>query len=312
MPRLDTQNPPRISNLDYNAIRTIVDSVLGAGTAQKGYGQTLKSSAVFAGNQITKLQWDQLRYDLVNIRVHQTGTAPSIVEIASGAVIRYGAGHPNNNYEEIANRAVLDKFLLGAGQFITTNPNVGTGTPGTQSRTGAWSNKSECILTVTFADANRARYFFNSGGKLQLNSSRTGGSSVAQNTAWTNLLNGVGTVEFSATKSETVNFYSLTTSYVPLFQRSASSPYSDNLYKIEVNCNCTGANNSTATANIVRFKFTWIDDYVDPGNPPLPGDEVDGTLSAKVTEIKAYGTLVPSGEFIITSPTYSFSSITAS
>jgi hypothetical protein len=54
MPKFDTESPQRIAATDYNAIRNKVAEILGTGTGQKGYGQTIASSAVFAGNNITK------------------------------------------------------------------------------------------------------------------------------------------------------------------------------------------------------------------------------------------------------------------
>lgn len=304
MPRLDSQTPARISHLDYNAIRTKVDSILGTGTGQRGYGQALVSSPVFQGNTVTKLQWDQLRFDLVNIRVHQSGEVPVIVVPAEQSVIRYGSGHPNDNYDFIAEQSILSRFNIGPGRSISS-------IAGSQTRTGSWGTQSQCVLTVTFPNADRARWFFNSGGKLRFSSSRSGGASSNQNNAWTNLLNAAGTQEFSAIITSTVNFYNLTTSYRTLYQRSASAPYLANSYRIEVKCNCSGSDNSTGTANVVEFRFTWADSYTDPG-PPAPGDLVDGTLTVRAEEVKATGSLIPSGTFTIQSPTYSFSSITAS
>jgi hypothetical protein len=307
MPRLDSQTPARISNLDYNAIRTKVDSVLGVGTGQRGYGQTVSSTPVFEGNTVSKLQWDLLRFDIVNIKVHQDGVVPPVAVPEERSVIRFGAGHPNENYDIIAEQSIISKFNIGTGQSVTS-------IAASQTRTGNWSSQSQCVLTVTFPDANRARYFFNSGGKLRFLSSRTGGSSSSQNTSWTNLLNSIGTKEFSATITSAVNFYNLTTSYRPLFEESptaSSAAYVGNSYRIDVKCNCTGANNSTGTASVVEFRFTWADAYTDPG-PTGPGDLVDGTLSIRTDEFKAVGPMLPSGTFTIQSPTYSFSSISSS
>jgi hypothetical protein len=253
-----------------------------------------------------------LRYDLVNAKVHQDGVSPSIVTISSGDVVGYGAGYPNTNYDTIAEQSILNRFNIGAGQSVLSLATMaGQTATGVISRTGSWSTQSQCTLTVTFATANDARYFFNSGGKIRFTSSRTGGDTSAQNTQWTNLLSTTaGTINFGAQTPAAVNFYTLTTSYQQWYTVSASSPYAANFYRIEALCNCTDPTNTNGTASVVTFRITWGDSYLDV-DPSPPGDLVDGTLSLTVEEFKAAGSLIPSGSFSITSPSYSISAITA-
>jgi hypothetical protein len=312
MPKFDTASPQRIAATDYNAIRNKIVAILGTGSGQQGYGQPVASSALFSGNNITKSQWDLLRYDLINAKVHQDGVSPSVVTIASGDFIGYGAGYPNTNYDTIAEQSILNRFNIGAGQSVLSLATMaGQTAPGVISRTGSWSTQSQCVLTVTFATANEARYFFNSGGKIRFTSSRTGGVTSAQNTQWTNLLStGAGTINFGAQTPAIVNFYTLTTSYQQWSTVSASSPYAANFYRIEALCNCTDPTNVNGTASVVTFRITWGDSYLDV-DPTPPGDLVDGTLSLTVEEFKAAGSLEPSGSFSITSPSYSISAITA-
>jgi hypothetical protein len=302
-----------IEAIDYNSIRQKVISLLGAGTAQRGYGQAIVSSSVTAGNQITKAQWDALRIDILNIFLHQTGQYPPIVTLAPLAVIDAGAGHPATNYNTLTDTAVLGKFNIGPGQSTLLVPTItGQTSPGTISRTGSWSSQSRCTLTVTFSNANDARYFFNTGGKIRFSSSRTGGAGTQQNGSWTNLLNTtVGTFSFGADTPEIINYYSLTTSYQQVYSASASSSYANNSYRIEALCNCSESTNQNGTATTITFRFTWQDNYTDPGPTIAPPDLVDGTLSLTTNELKAQGVMLPSGTFTVTSPTYSISSITA-
>jgi hypothetical protein len=320
MPKFDIESPQRIAATDYNAIRNKISEILGTGTGQKGYGQTIASSAVFAGNNITKNQWDLLQYDLVNALVHQDGVLPAIVTLAANDVVGYSAGNANTNYDTLAETSITNRFNIGAGQSIVISPSLidsGTSLPtvvlGTQSRTGAWATQSQCTMTVTFASVNTARYFFNSGSKIRFTSSRTGGTTSPQNNAWTNLLStSIGTVNFGAKTPSAVNFYTLTTSYQQIYQLSSSTPYSANYYAIEALCNCTDPTNTNGTASTVTFRITWRDDYTDPG-APAPGDSVDGTLNISIEELRASGLMQPSGTFTVAGPTgYSISPITAS
>jgi hypothetical protein len=115
--------------------------------------------------------------------------------------------------------------------------------------------------------------------------------------------------------SPTRNFYNLTTAFQEYYSKSSSSTYGANRYVLEASCNCTGANNSTGTANIVYIRIRFIDGYTDPGpgGPPFTGDAVDGTFTVTVKEkrAEAIGGLLPnSGNFIIQRPTYSIAAIT--
>lgn len=297
-----------ISNTDYNTIRNKIINVMSTGSGNSGYGQSTFSSAVAEGNTITKAQWDALRYDIYNALIHQTGSTPSIVQVAAGDVIRFGASNPNTQYSTLADNATTNRFDLGTGQFVTD-------ALGSTTATGAWYQSRSATATVTFNTAEQARFFFNSGGKIRFTSSRTGGASVAQNTDWSNLLASVGTQAFGGATPAT-NFFSLTSSYQQFYSLSSSSPYAANNFKLEALCNV--ANNSSGTANVVTFRITWTDGYYDPGPEPspAPGDEVDGTLSLTVDAVRAYGVLQPtgtSGSFAIVGPSSTVvSSITGS
>lgn len=303
MPTFDSQNPPRISHVDYNTIRDKVASILGTGSATRGYGQQLQSTPVAQGNTITKAQWDALRYDIINIKVHQDGTTPVVAEVPANDPIRYGAGNPNTNFDSIINQALLTRFNLGGGQSVVSSK-------GAMVYTSAWSTQAQAEFTVTFSTADQARYFFNSGSKLRVSTTRTGGSSTNQNGAWSNLFSSVGTQSFGAATPVNKNFYTLTNSYDDniFYELFSSTPYSANSYELSAKCNVS--NNSQGTATQVSIRIRMYDRYVDLG-PPQPGDTVDGTLTIAVDEIKASGVLLPSGNFTVSSPTYSLSTVVA-
>lgn len=300
-----------ITAVDYNNIRSKILNILGTGIGQSGYGQPLVSGDVTIGNNVTEAQWTALKYDILTCKYHQDGEVPSIVTVNQGDVIRYGAGHPVTNYITLADLAVIEKF-----EIAPSNTEILT-SRATQSTSSTWSSQAQCTLTVTWLNANAARYFFNSGGKIRVNTSFVPNPSAintVQNNAWNSLLTGIGTVDIGGAVPLTSNFYTLTTSYTTLYQQGSSAPYAANYFRIEALCNCSEATNVNGTATLVTFRFTWRDDYVDPGAPP-PGDgPIDGTLSIDVDELKARSPLYPadSSYFNIDSPSYSISSITTS
>lgn len=290
-----------IDDLDFNSLRTKIIEVLGNGGGTYGYGQEIKSSSVYQGNTITKAQWDGLRYDLINVLVHQTGVNPNLVEIVKGT--RVSENNPLTNYNELIEAARITKFNLASSQSTVTSI-------ATKTYTSPWNTYAYSTVRLTFSSADTARYFFNSGGKIRLSSNRTGGSSTAQNGAWTTVLTNAGSIEFGA-NTDSLNFYKLTNSYQTLYEKALSTPYSSNVYKIKALCNVS--NNSSGTATSVTFEVTWTDNYSEsfPNTVVDPSDRVDGTLSLSIEEIKASGTLQPSGIFTVTSPVYDVSGISA-
>lgn len=291
-----------ISALDYNSLKNRVDRLLGSGSGTFGYGQTVQSSSVFAGNTILASQWDDLRNDILSIKIHQDGVTPAIRDIAVGDVIDDTSADPKIQYANLLTDAESNKFLLAPEQSQFTAIS-------TKTFTSAWSISAQLTFTATFNNATDARYFFNSGGKIQITSGRTGGSATSQNASWTSTLDSAGTQSFGADTNPNVTFYTLTNNYQVYVEEISSIPYSSNVYKIEAKCDV--ANNSTGTATQVDFRITLTDEYTDPGSP-APGDSVDGTLEINIVEQKASGNLQPSGTFTVTSPGYTVSNISAS
>jgi hypothetical protein len=379
----------KINSSDFNNIRTIIDGVMGVGSGTSGYGQTLKSSVKSANQLIDQTDWDNLRFDIVNARIHQTGaaftantnasnsadraklqfatasvgflvlgmavfgisphpitTVKFIADIQtsgsntiitlnsatesvvnSGISIAFGPGSVAdfeegftvgiasiNAYESLATTTtpLVDRFSVAAGQFATA---AAASVERTYSAPQFWSNEISTELTVAFANANQARWFFNSGGEIRIASSRTLGRSDAQNDAWSSLLVSAGTTAFGGQIPTTgfspmngQNFYRLTNTYQNIVQLAATG-YAANLYQIRTKCNV--ANNSSGTANIVYIQIRFIGGYVDPGplGPPFTNDEIDGKWTVTATQKFAQGKLLPSGDFSVALPTYSFSSI---
>jgi hypothetical protein len=198
--------------------------------------------------------------------------------------------------------ATINRFRVAANQSVVSSK-------GSATYTSAWSSSAQFTLTVTFATADQGRYFFNSGGKIRLTTGVSGGTATAQYNAWLNFLSSVGIRSFGADTDPTVNYYTLTNSFQTYYVDALSTPYSANNYRLEARTNV--ADNSAGTATVLTLRVSLTDGYVDPG-PTGPGDQIDGTLTILVEELKAAGTLIPSGTFSITSPTYSLSVVTAS
>jgi hypothetical protein len=314
---------------DYNNIRNKVVNVLGAGSGTSGYGQVISSSAVSLSSRITVNEYALLRNDIINAHRHIFGSAPVLATPTEGNLVRFSTtftpsttDSPYTQYDQYADQIINNRFTIASSQSQTN-------AKGSQSRNtwtdGYWNNRLSCTITVSFTNATQARYFFNSGSQIRFESSRTGGTTSQQNTAWSNLLSSAGIAEFGAQVPTTgfspmngQNFYRLTNAYQIWFTRSASSPYTNNVYRISARSNVV--NNSTGTASSINFLVEWIDGYTDPDialNRPggglfiPPGDEVNGTITVSLSTLEPFQVLVPAsaGNFTVQSPTISIGTI---
>ena len=69
----------KIRQADYNDIRNKVINVLGTGSGNSGYGQTVQSTAVAEGFKVSRTDWGKLRWDIINAYRHIFGVDPVTV-----------------------------------------------------------------------------------------------------------------------------------------------------------------------------------------------------------------------------------------
>lgn len=153
-----------IQATDYNGFVSTtaganVNDVWSTGSSDKGWGQTALST-VSVGGTVTATQWASLVNTIATMS-SQTGTAiTSRTAPTVGQLIAVLAA-VNTDLTNITNNR-LNAVANGA-QF--------TGWTGTNSKTAATSGATWSITftnTVTFASAAAARYFFNAGGRIEL------------------------------------------------------------------------------------------------------------------------------------------------
>jgi len=146
----------------YNSSVTNLAQVMGVGYGYRGYGQTITAiNVVDIGSTVTGTQWAGLIYLTNRALGHQSGAG---AQLGSGGNIGTTAGSTITAYGNVAtavgtvNTNANTASAQGStttGSVFTANPNGGSGTI-----SGSWTR------TVTFASANAARYFFNSGGQI--------------------------------------------------------------------------------------------------------------------------------------------------
>jgi len=277
-----------ITAATYNTLQSRIANIVGNGFADSGYGQALSSSQVSTHAIVTALDMDNLRSDVNKARVHQTGSASTLGDIAvhdviaadtSGGVTTKGI----NDYSAEISSAENDKFLCDATQASVEAAISST-------RTQQWNGTITHTFTATFASENARRYFFNAGGEIRFQAQLSNGNG-AKDADWATMLNNMGTIKFAygsttATGSGTptaIGNYQLTSSFQTVFTKNGSSVYAENAYVVKARSQAT---------NQIEFKIEFQDNDVGEP-PPIPIDEnVTGTITSSISQRRASGSYV--------------------
>ncbi len=290
---------------DYNNVQDTVQTLLGTGLADQGYGQAVGSSQVAINNKVTVGQWSVLRTDLLKIRTHQTGvdeTANLTVPTTSDKITNEFV----NQYKTYATTCTTNRFSIASNQgqeeaFVS------------RQRVTAWNGVLTHTVTVTFASSNAARHWFNAGGQFRFTASRSGGGATSKNTIWENLLSDMGTITLAAngttysgtggTAQTSTGWYQLTTSNTKVFEKpAAAGVYNENDYIIYARKNASD-NTATELTLVIEFRDDDSGDQrpVDPGTLGADGlgtagpgvdEDVDGTLTSVVRIFRPIGSNV--------------------
>jgi hypothetical protein len=299
---------------NYNNIRDKIVAVLGSGSSNSGYGQSIYSSAVSLGQKIGISEWNRLKFDIINAWTHIYGTTPGLVTILENDIIRAGvSAYPFVQYDSYANAITAARGKRPAvGQFITVSK-------GSQRRVGSFVNQLNCIISVSFGSAAAARYFFNSGGEIRIQSIFAGSSGTSQNNSWQSVLSTAGQQAFGGFipvqgtgTLDGKNFYRCTTTFREWYRAQSTNSYAANNYILSARTPAV-ANNSGGTASTLELYVQLFDDHTGISAGP---DAVDGILDVFVETLEATGTMQPSGaglgNFTVASPSISFGTITGS
>jgi hypothetical protein len=286
---------------DYNTLvganpgstANVLNTVWATGGGFAGYGQSAEAN-VAVGDTVTAAKWANLITKTANSASHQSTSITSVTAPASGNTITYNANVVTNLQTIYTNR-------LNAGtQGSTTSNSIAYGS--------TWSTLLTFTHTVTFANGNAARYFFNSGGQLKLTCSHAN-TTAGINLLFNNLASNVGTVAMSApttgavtissvsyngitkvggggsapTISTNSGYYAMTISNVNVFTQTAStgpSGYLSTFIRVIAKSNGTQGSNGDA-GSVITLYTVW--DEVPDGLVVGTGSTVTVTAQAPET-----------------------------
>ena len=177
---------------DYNAFTTTaggLNDIWGTGSGDKGWGQT-NFVAQTTGNTITATQWSTLVNNLATSGTQTNTTITSRTAPVTGNII----GILANVQTDINNCTTNRGNAAASGTISSTWTGSIAKTTATGTGTDAWT--IVWTQTVTFPSAAQARYFWNAGGLVRLDMSKTStGTDIDPD--WNTFAGTVGTLYMS-------------------------------------------------------------------------------------------------------------------
>jgi hypothetical protein len=285
-----------ISATRYNQLQGKIAALLGIGSGDKGYNQTVSSNPVAVTDTVTVTDMNTLHTDFNKVYVHINNTdAPTISRVTTDDEITDAL---HEAYEILIIELEDDRFLLSSAQADIESGGVNSIRNGAAQPWGGTSLPQSINHTVrlTFDSPNARRCFFNAGGQIRFDaildiSAVPADTNLAKNQDWEQMLSNAGQIQFGrATTTNTnpsgtayaIGNEDLTTSYQTIYLKTGdpAGSYSENEFYIQAK----EVNNSTIDFNIV-----FDDQDVGDGG----ADEyVAGVLTSSVSHIRASGSYV--------------------
>lgn len=288
-----------------------LNAVWATGGTTAGYGQTALANTSAGTTVAATGQWATLVANTASAASHQGTSITAVTAPTSGGTITYLSAIPTNL------TTIYNSRLNAATQGSTSANTVTTAS--------TWSSIATWTHTVTFANGNAARYFFNSGGQLKVTCSHPSGTGI--NLLLNGLASNIGTVVMSAptsgsitiastsyngitkvggggnapTISTNTGYYALTTTNTSVFTQTASTGPAGYL---ATNINVTVKSNGTQGANgdagsIITIYTTW--DEIPNGLVVATGSATTVTAQAPETTYLAnsWGAISVTGSVVV-------------
>ena len=229
----------------------------GTGSAQYGLGQS-SISTVSAGATINASNWNTLFTGLDNIANH-TNVSITASSVSAGDTIAIRSAL-------ITDLANLAAAVAGGSTSATA---LGTNAVGTSTNSGTWNSTSTIERSVTFADADTMRHFFNAGGKIRIDPTCVTGIDGSKDDVFNDLtttatgnldLGSQATTRSGSGETLTTNglangFHDLGTGYTVLLKlTSDNSGYTSNTVEYSAKLNA-----AVGTATVLTIKMVSTD-----------------------------------------------------
>jgi hypothetical protein len=167
-----------------------VNYVWGTGSGDYGYGQSTTLSTVSANTVVSATNWASLNSRVTSLGSHTNTSITARTSPITGNLISILANIGTNITSCVTNRG----NAVASGTTSSTWSGSSARTAATGIGNGAWS--IHWTQTVTFATADSARYFWNAGGLVRIDMSKTS-TGTDSDTDWNTFVGTVGTLYLS-------------------------------------------------------------------------------------------------------------------
>ena len=245
----------------------------GTGALAYGLGQTALAT-VGAGDTVTASQWNSLFTGMDNIANHTNDTLTSTAARTAGDPIAIKSAL-------VADLASLAAEVAGGS---TSASAIGESAElESAAASGRWAASHVVEQSITFANNNQLRWFFNAGGTMRMKMTRTsngGGSATSKDSSVDEMIAAIGNFDLKSQTStrsgsgETVTtnglsngLYDLGTSYTVLLKLTQSSGTYTSMYvQISAKLNAAVASAVTVTMKWETFDPDGGDSAYTSGN----------------------------------------------
>ncbi len=264
-----------IEATDYNGFVASVNAIWGTGSGDSGYGQSTIVSTVAVSNTVTAAQWSTLISRINSMSSHQSGSPTALAIPTTGDVITYLSTLSSAISTITTNRLAANAFGTAANTTI--------------SNTTVWVTSSVKEISLTWANANAMRYFFNAGGYVTFTVADSVLAGNTKSTDWDALLAACGTVRINAQTSlkvggsgtPTVNntnlgFYDLTTGNQTILQQfstTATGGYNTNFATFQARVNASPGSSTVMNVNTTLTDAS-ADEVLPAGSNNVQGNVI--------------------------------------
>ena len=268
-----------VTSSRYNIMQQKVAIVLGIGNLYLGYGQEVISTQVSRDVVIDDVHMNNLRTDMINTHVHQTGILPLLTTVNEGEIITEDIWI---EYEALAN------IIRANADEVFRDTQISTELKLTVTRKQSWGGDAQPQriyhdFDVTFLSYDELRHFFNTGGVIEFRPSITN-TSGAKSQDWQALLSAISKVTYDKSGADCASGFpeligplELTDQFQQLYIKTGSGIYVENTFIIT----------ARRIDNVITFSVEFFDGLANFSDEP-----VQGTLSNTIIQQRATGSYV--------------------
>tara|TARA_A100001011_G_C14282387_1_gene832165 strand:- start:69 stop:1028 length:960 start_codon:yes stop_codon:yes gene_type:complete len=235
----------------------------GTGSGEYGLGQTELPQVTAVAGTVTAAQFNTLMTGIDNIANHTNVSITARTQVSAGDTIAIKSAL-ETDLAALATAVAAGSTSASGGLTNNQLRQVTTGSTG-------W-NTATHEISVTFANANTMRHYFNAGGKIRLVCDVSGSVDGDKDTVFTDLGTGLGNLDIGSLattrsgSSETLTtnnlsrgYRDLTTSYQNIIKlTSDNSNYTDNSLEVQAKLDA-----SVDSATVITVKIIFLDGASD-------------------------------------------------